>query len=114
MEHAGKEVDEESLKEALKDVGIGTPATRASEIETLLRRGYMVKQGKSLVPTELGLNIYEKVKNSYISDVRLTAKWEQALADIVDGKTSPLAFDRSIRRFTVALTDELLGRSSSH
>ena len=71
----------------------------------------MVKQGKSLVPTELGLNIYEKVKNSYISDVRLTAKWEQALADIVDGKTSPLAFDRSIRRFTVALTDELLGRS---
>ena len=114
MEHAGKEVDEESLKEALKDVGIGTPATRASEIETLLRRGYMVKQGKSLVPTELGLNIYEKVKNSYISDVRLTAKWEQALADIVDGKPSPLAFDRSIRRFTVALTDELLGRSGSH
>ncbi len=112
MEHAGKEVDEEDLKDALKDVGIGTPATRASEIETILRRGYIRKQGKQLIPTELGLALYEKVKDSYIADVRMTGKWEKALANIVDGKTSPLAFDQSIRRFTVALTDEILGRTS--
>lgn len=114
MEHAGKEIDEEDLKDALKDVGIGTPATRASEIETILHRGYVQKQGKSLVPTELGLSLYEKVKDSYIADVRMTGKWEKALANIVDGKTSPLAFDESIRRFTVALTDEILGRTPAH
>lgn len=111
MEHAGKEVDENDLKDALKDVGIGTPATRASEIETIMKRGYVRKEKKSLIPTDLGLEVYEKVKDSYIADVRLTGQWEKALSDIVDGKTSPIAFDKSIRRFTVALTDELLGRT---
>jgi len=108
MEHAGKEVEDENLKEALKDVGIGTPATRAGEIETILRRGYIERKGKSLIPTDIGMSIYECVKDKYIANVEMTGRWETSLAKIVDGKVSAQAFDASIRRYVVALTSEIL------
>lgn len=108
MEHAGKEVDDEDLKAVLKDVGIGTPATRAGEIETILKRGYVVREKKSLVPTEIGLAIYDAVKDKYIANVEMTGKWETSLAAIVDGKVSARAFDASIRRYVQALTSEIL------
>ncbi len=108
MEHAGRELTDEQLKDALKDVGIGTPATRAGEIEMILSRGYVQRKGKSLIPTPLGLNIYESVKDKYIANVEMTGRWETSLAKIVDGKVSAKAFDESIRRFVVALTSEIL------
>lgn len=108
MEHAGKEVDDEDLKSALKDVGIGTPATRAGEIETILRRGYVKREKKSLVPTPMGLAIYESVKDKYIANVEMTGRWETSLSKIVDGKVSAQAFDESIRRYVKALTSEIL------
>lgn len=108
MEHAGRELDDEQLKDALKDVGIGTPATRAGEIETLLKRSYITRQKKSLVPTETGLAIYDCVKDKYIANVEMTGKWETSLSKIVDGAVSAAAFDESIRRYVVALTSELL------
>ena len=108
MEHAGRELTDEQLKDALKDVGIGTPATRAGEIETLLNRNYIIRKGKSLVPTELGLSIYSSVKDKYIANVEMTGRWETSLSKMVDGKVSPKAFDESIRRYVVALTDEIL------
>lgn len=109
MEHAGKEVDDEDLKSALKDVGIGTPATRAGEIETILKRGYVTREKKSLVPTAMGLAIYEAVKDKYIANVEMTGRWETSLAKIVDGNVSATAFDASIRRYVQALTSEILG-----
>ena len=108
MEHAGKEVDDEDLKSALKDVGIGTPATRAGEIETILKRGYVTREKKSLVPTSMGLAIYEAVKDKYIANVEMTGRWETSLSKIVDGKVSAQAFDGSIRRYVQALTSEIL------
>jgi len=108
MEHAGKEIEDEDLKTALKDVGIGTPATRAGEIETILKRNYVVRQGKALVPTAMGLAIYESLKDKYIANVEMTGRWEKSLAKIVDGVVSPVAFDESIRRYVTALTSEIL------
>ncbi len=108
MEHAGKEIDDEDLKSALKDVGIGTPATRAGEIETILKRGYVTREKKSLVPTSMGLAIYEAVKDKYIANVEMTGRWETSLSKIVDGKVSAQAFDESIRRYVQALTSEIL------
>lgn len=108
MEHAGKEVEDDDLKSALKDVGIGTPATRAGEIETILKRGYVTRQGKALVPTAIGLAIYESVKDKYIANVEMTGRWETSLSKIVDGNVSAQAFDESIRRYVEALTKEIL------
>ncbi|MCQ2144612.1 MAG: DNA topoisomerase [Bacteroidales bacterium] len=108
MEHAGKEVEDDDLKSAIKDVGIGTPATRAGEIETILKRGYVTRQGKALVPSSIGLAIYESVKDKYIANVEMTGRWETSLAKIVDGAVSPAAFDESIRRYVQALTSEIL------
>ena len=113
MEHAGREVEDESLKEALKDCGLGTPATRAGEIETLLRRGYIERHAKSLMPTPLGLSVYELVKGKAISDVALTAEWEKALAEIAEGKGDPRAFDKGIRELSARMVEELLAESSS-
>lgn len=108
MEHAGKEIEDEDLKSVLKDVGIGTPATRAGEIETILKRSYVTRQGKSLVPTAIGLAIYQTIKDKYIANVEMTGRWETSLSKIVDGLVSVKAFDESIRRYVKALTSEIL------
>ena len=79
METAGKEIEDDALRQALKDCGIGTPATRASIIETLFKRGYMERSKKSLVPTEKGLALYSVVKTMRIADVAMTGEWEKEL-----------------------------------
>ena len=71
METAGKEIEDDALRQAMKDCGIGTPATRASIIETLFKRGYMERCKKSLVPTEKGLALYSVVKAMRIADVAM-------------------------------------------
>ena len=82
METAGKEIEDDTMRQAMKDSGIGTPATRAAIIETLLRREYMVRQQKKLVPTEKGLALHSVVKNMAIANVEMTGKWEAELAKI--------------------------------
>ncbi|MEO3240253.1 DNA topoisomerase, partial [Parabacteroides distasonis] len=72
METAGKEIEDDALRQAMKDCGIGTPATRASIIETLFKRGYMERCKKSLVPTEKGLALNSVVKTMRIADVAMT------------------------------------------
>lgn len=74
METAGKEIEDDTMRQAIKDCGIGTPATRAAIIETLLRREYMVRQQKKLVPTEKGLALHSVVKNMAIANVEMTGK----------------------------------------
>lgn len=108
MEHAGREVEDESLRDALKECGLGTPATRAGIIETVIGRGYVQRSGKNLVATPAGLSIYESVKGMAIADVSLTAEWEQSLSRIEDGTLSAVEFDSGIREFTSRVTAEIL------
>lgn len=108
MENASKEVENKSLQSVIKDVGIGTAATRASIIETLLNRDYIIRKAKSLVPTEKGLKVYEIVKDKLISDVLLTAKWESAFKDIEENKINMEDFHRQIEDYTSEITSELL------
>ena len=109
METAGREgVEDEEVRQALKGCGIGTPATRAAIIETLLKREYMVRVKKSLVPTEKGLALYSIVKDMDIADVEMTGQWEAELADIEKGKTPHEAFMRDIESYTRKITTDLL------
>ena len=109
METAGREgVEDEEVRQALKNCGIGTPATRAAIIETLLKREYMVRVKKSLVPTEKGLALYSIVRGMDIADVEMTGRWEAELAEIEKGRTPHEAFIRDIEGYTRKITTELL------
>ena len=104
MENAGRLVDDEELKEALKAAGLGTPATRAQIIEKLISSGYVTRSKKNLVPTEKGINLVDLVPPE-LKEAKTTAKWEKALARIAEGKMSEERFMDSIRRFTAYLVD---------
>ena len=108
METAGKEVEDDTLRQALKDCGIGTPATRAAIIETLFKRGYMERCKKSLVPTEKGLALYSVVKTMRIADLALTGEWEKELARIERGELPADTFRKEIEAYTREITSELL------
>ena len=108
METCGKEIEDETLRQAIKDCGIGTPATRASIIETLFARGYVERVKKSLVPTEKGLALYSVVKDMSIADVTMTGEWEKSLAQIEHGEMAVDEFNHGIEQYTVRITSELL------
>lgn len=109
METAGKEIEDDTMRQAMKDCGIGTPATRAAIIETLLKREYMVRQQKKLVPTEKGLALHSVVKDMAIANVEMTGKWEAELAKIERGEASADGFTHSVEGYTREITAELLG-----
>ncbi|MBT9912290.1 DNA topoisomerase, partial [Phocaeicola dorei] len=104
METCGKEIEDEEVRQSLKECGIGTPATRAAIIETLFSREYMVRQKKSLVPTEKGLALYSVVKTMRIADVRMTGEWEAALAKIERGELRDETFRKEIEAYTAEIT----------
>lgn len=108
METAGREIEDDEMRQALKTCGIGTPATRAATIETLFSREYMVRQKKSLVPTEKGLALYSVVRNMRIANVELTGDWEAALAKIERGEMRAETFREAIEIYTKQITSELL------
>ena len=108
MEIAGKDLVDEAQRRAMKEVGLGTPATRASIIETLLSRAYIVRKEKSLVPTEKGLAIHGIVKSMRIADVEMTGMWEETLAKIEKGEFDAETFNKSIGIYTSQTTAELL------
>jgi DNA topoisomerase-3 len=108
MESAGKDVENEDEREAMKDCGIGTPATRAAIIETLFSREYIVREKKSLVPTNKGLVVYLAVKDKKIADVAMTGQWEQALNKIALGNMEASTFHKAIEVYTSQITSELL------
>ena len=108
METAGKEIEDVELRESIKDSGIGTPATRANIIETLLTRGYIERKKKQLVPTEKGLAVYETVKEMQISNVELTGNWEKQLGEIEKGSISYEEFMEGIKDFTKNTIGEIM------
>lgn len=108
METAGKEIEDDTLRQAIKDCGIGTPATRAAIIETLLKREYMVRVKKTLVPTEKGLALYSIVKGMDIANVEMTGRWEAELARIERGEKAAADFKAEIETYTRRITADLL------
>ena len=108
METAGKEIEDDILRQAIKDCGIGTPATRAAIIETLLKREYMVRVKKTLVPTEKGLALYSIVKGMDIANVEMTGRWEAELARIERGEKAAADFNTEIEAYTRRITADLL------
>lgn len=111
METCAKEVTEEAEREAMKESGIGTPATRAAIIETLFSREYIVRQKKSLVPTNKGLVVYLAVLDKKIADVSMTGEWENALNKIALGELDADTFHKGIEVYATQITTELLSVS---
>jgi DNA topoisomerase-3 len=107
METAGKLVDDEELREAMKDSGIGTPATRAAIIERLIQVGYVERDGRALVVTEKGLNVIRLLGEHALTSPSLTGDWEHRLAKIETGSDSREAFMSDIVRFTSETVSEL-------
>lgn len=99
METAGKFVDDEILREALKAKGIGTPATRASIIETLLKRTYIQRTGKVVTATPLGRFLVALIQDPNLKSPELTGEWEAKLKEIEQGKYSAAAFMQNIAKY---------------
>ena len=111
MEGAGKLVDDEELREAMTDSGIGTPATRAAIIERLIDVGYVDRDGRALVPTEKGMNVIRLLADHPLTQPDLTGEWERRLGAIEAGDETRKAFMKDIAAFageTVGMLDTTL------
>lgn len=100
METAGKSIDDEELREAMKERGLGTPATRAETIETLIRREYIERAGRELQPTPKGIQAITMLEAHPLTSAELTGDWEKRLGDIEHGRGDRDAFMREIEKFT--------------
>ncbi len=107
METAGKLVDDDELREAMKDSGIGTPATRAAIIERLIDVGYVERDGRSLVATEKGLNVVRLLGEHALTSPDLTGRWEHRLGRIERGEDSRRKFMSDIAGFAEETVHEL-------
>ena len=108
MENAGKEVEDAESKKAMAACGIGTPATRANIIETLILRDYIRRDKKTIVPTEKGLAVYEIVRDKKIANAEMTGSWELALAAIEAGQMPADKFAQGINSYVGTICEELL------
>jgi len=108
METSGKEIEDEEMRQAMKDCGLGTPATRAATIETLFQRDYIKRDKIKLIPTAKGLAVYNLIKDRSIAKVTLTGKWEQKLEEMRANKVSYDVFMKHIKDYTAKITKELL------
>jgi DNA topoisomerase-3 len=110
MENAGKFIEDEEAKEALKEKGIGTPATRASIIERLIEVGYIERLGKSLVPTDKGIRLIELMSSVKVDELlspALTGEWEAKLISIEKGKYKTSSFLKGIKELTETVVDKV-------
>ena len=112
MENAGKDVKEDDKRKAMAECGIGTPATRANIIETLILRDYIRRDKKAIIPTEKGLAVYDIVKDKKIANAEMTGAWELALAAIEAGKMPSDKFSQGINSYVGTICEELLSLSS--
>ena len=107
METAGKLIDDEELREAMKESGLGTPATRAETIETLIRREYIERAGKDLTPTPKGLQVITMLEEHPLTSPELTGNWEKRLTDIEHGTDDRGKFIDDIAEFTRATVEKI-------
>ena len=108
MENAGKDVSDVESKKAMAECGIGTPATRANIIETLILRDYIQRDKKAIIPTEKGLAVYEIVKDKRIANAEMTGSWELTLTAIEAGQMPPEKFAQGINSYVGTICKELL------
>ena len=107
METAGKLIDDEELRDAMKDSGLGTPATRAETIETLIRREYVERVGKDLQATPKGIQVITMLEQHKLTSPELTGDWEHKLADIEHGRGDRTKFMRGIAEFTRETVEQI-------
>ena len=111
METAGKQVDDEDLRELMKENGIGRPSTRANIIETLFRRQYIVRNKKQVLPTPTGIQLIDTIQNDLVKSAELTGSWEKQLKDIEKGTCSAGSFINNMKRMVATLVDEVRSES---
>ena len=107
METAGKSVDDEELRELMKDNGIGRPSTRANIIETLFRRKYMKKDGKKLVATPTGIDLIDSIENELLKSPELTGQWEKKLRLIELGQYDVALFMDEMKQMVTEVVDQV-------
>src|SRR5215216_1584095 len=107
METAGKLIDDDELREAMKERGLGTPATRAETIETLIRREYVERAGKDLQATPKGLQVIGMLEEHKLTSPELTGDWEKKLSDIEHGSEDRRAFMQEIEDFTGEIVGQI-------
>ena len=107
METAGKQVDDEELRDLMKENGIGRPSTRANIIETLFRRKYIKRNKKQVLPTVTGIQLIDTIQNDLLKSAELTGSWEKQLKDIEKGEFSAGAFIKNMKRMVDALVYEV-------
>ncbi|WP_040473791.1 type IA DNA topoisomerase [Flavobacterium frigoris] len=107
METAGKQVDDEDLRELMKENGIGRPSTRANIIETLFKRQYIVRNKKQVLPTPTGIQLIDTIQNEMVKSAELTGSWEKQLKDIEKGTFTAAAFINNMKRMVDALVYEV-------
>jgi DNA topoisomerase-3 len=108
MENAGRQIEDKDQQKALANIGMGTPATRASIIETLITRNYITRKSKTLIPTDKGVKVYDLIKEQKIANVQMTAEWEMALHQIETKEINSKQFITDIKNYTKEITQELL------
>jgi DNA topoisomerase-3 len=112
METAGKQVDDEDLRELMKENGIGRPSTRANIIETLFKRQYIVRNKKQVLPTPTGIQLIDTIQNDLVKSAELTGSWEKQLKDIEKGTFTAAAFINNMKRMVDALVYEVRSEST--
>ncbi|MDO1500562.1 DNA topoisomerase 3 [Winogradskyella maritima] len=107
METAGKQVDDDEMRELMKENGIGRPSTRANIIETLFRRKYIKRNKKQILPTVTGIQLIDTIQNDLLKSAELTGQWEKQLKDIEKGEFSASQFIKGMKRMVDALVYEV-------
>jgi DNA topoisomerase III len=107
METAGKQVDDDELRDLMKENGIGRPSTRANIIETLFKRKYIKRNKKQILPTVTGIQLIDTIQNELLKSAELTGTWEKQLKDIERGKISANVFITGMKRMVDALVYEV-------
>ena len=107
METAGKEMDNEELRDLMKENGIGRPSTRANIIETLFKRKYIVRNKKQVLPTVTGIQLIDTIQNELLKSAELTGHWEKQLKDIEKGTFTASEFINNMKRMVEELVIEV-------
>jgi DNA topoisomerase-3 len=107
METAGRQVEDDELKEALKENGIGRPSTRAAIIETLFKRQYIRKEKKKIIPTQMGIDLIGVIRNQTLKSAEMTGQWERKLRQIEGGEFKAEAFLQELQEFVISLVQEV-------
>jgi len=108
METAGKFVENEEMRESMKENGIGRPSTRSAIIETLFKRGYIEKKKKNLLATSTGMDLIDTIKNDLLKSPELTGQWEHKLRKMERGEYNPQEFKQELFKMVRDITDEVL------